>query len=164
MPKRPNTAIIEKYLRKNDLHFQKDPHDKGLFRMGMVVRGLAFDLIIHDSSSQEAVLFLFPHIAFVPKQRRKDFAGLLSEVNYGLLLGSYEMDPADGEVRLKLGIPTDRTAVTEQQIDRCVGFLVGLLNKSFPQIASFVAGTEGRGKSRRGKSARRTKELEPAEL
>jgi hypothetical protein len=40
----------------------------------------------------------------VPPERRQEVAALLAELNFRLLVGSFEMDPADGEIRLRISV------------------------------------------------------------
>jgi hypothetical protein len=162
MAKSTNATRVETYLSKNDWRFQKEKGNTGTLRMGFVLQGFAFDLIIQDAAKQEVLLFLTPHIAFVPKHRKRDFAELLAELNYGLILGTYEMDPEDGELRLKIGVPTDQNAITEGQIEHCMRVLLSILSNSFPRIAAFLASESTKRKHKPSKEAshpklRRTK-------
>ena len=149
MPKRTTASRIEAFLRKDNWRFRKDPDDRGLFRMGFTVLSRPFELMIHDAARQKALLFLVTPIVFISESQRRDFAELLSKLNYGLLLGAYEMDPADGEVRLKLAVPTDKAAVTDQQIRHCIAALLNVLAHDYAEISDFVLREQRKKKSAR---------------
>lgn len=54
--------------------------------------------------------------AEVPPDQRPAIAEYLTRANYGLVLGNFEMDYQDGEVRFKTSIDVDGTLLTPQLI------------------------------------------------
>ena len=149
MPRRSVADQVEAHLRANDWHFHKHPKRRGLFETGFIAQGHPFDLIIHDLTEDEAVLFLVPHIVYVSTNRRKEFAHLLCKLNYMTLLGAYDMDPADGEVRFKVALPTDKAVITDEQISHCIGALITTLDETFSQISKPLFRKESKRKSAR---------------
>jgi hypothetical protein len=53
----------------------------------------------------------------VPEDKRLDMAEFISRANYGLMLGNFEMDFNDGELRFKSSIDAEGGELVKQMID-----------------------------------------------
>jgi hypothetical protein len=149
MPRKSVASRIEKHLRRNDWHFHKVPRTKGLFSTGFLVRGHPLDLLIHDLAAREVLLFLVPHIVYVERGRRTEFADILSKLNWDVLLGAFEMDHRDGEVRYKIALPTDDAVITDEQIGHCIEALWGTLEETYSEIIKSTFGRKAKRRSKR---------------
>lgn len=56
----------------------------------------------------------------VPEERRATVASFLCHVNFGLLVGAWEMDMDDGEVRFRTSLDVEYEAISQQAIARIV--------------------------------------------
>jgi hypothetical protein len=76
----------------------------------------------------------------VPQPRRQAIATLLARVNYGLVIGNFELDLDDGEVRFKASAP----APTADQLKALVATALGQADRWLPALRA-VAGGEDPG-------------------
>ena len=59
---------------------------------------------------------------------------LLLDWNYSMVLGAYERDARDGEIRLRIAIPYVNTNVTKEQVCHCIDIAIVTLEVHLPQI------------------------------
>lgn len=91
----------------------------------------------------ESGLFAFYSICptRAPEERRKDMCEYLTRANYNMVLGNFEMDMQDGEVRYKTSIDVTDSELTPQLVRRLVYTNLLNMDKYLPGIET-VAGTD----------------------
>ncbi len=108
-----------------------------VLRMGF--RGDDAEWRCYAQANEQREIFLFYSVAQlkVPDGRRVAVAEFLTRANYGMLIGNFEMDVNDGEVRFKtsvdvegttLGLPLARRIVyaNVMTMDRYLGGIMGV--------------------------------------
>ena len=77
----------------------------------------------------------------VPEARRRDVMEFLTRANYGLLLGNFELDADDGEVRFKCSADLEDGELTHAQFENLL--LVGLtvMDRYFPGLQRVIQGS-----------------------
>lgn len=65
--------------------------------------------VIEDG--RQVICYSFPELD-VPADRREDIAILLTRINFGLVLGCFELDLDDGEVRYRTALDLEDTVAT----------------------------------------------------
>lgn len=76
--------------------------------------------------------------ARVPVERRPAVAELLTRINYGLILGNFELDLDDGEVRFKASIAGEAPA--RQQLIPLVATVHAQVDRWLPALAAVANG------------------------
>jgi hypothetical protein len=76
----------------------------------------------------------------VPRDKREAVAEFLHRVNFGLIIGSFEIDMDDGEVRYKTSIDVEDDRLTYALIKRLVYPNVLMMDKYYPGIMAVVYG------------------------
>lgn len=79
----------------------------------------------------------------IPEIQRPNMAELLTRINYGLILGNFEMDYADGEVRFKTSVDVENSDLTTELIKPVVFANLGTLDRYWPALAAIAAGGVG---------------------
>ncbi len=74
----------------------------------------------------------------IPDRNRLEVAEYLHRANFGLLLGSFEMDYDEGEVRFRTALVTQNEDVGESVLDRYIQMPSTMLDKYAPGIYSIV--------------------------
>lgn len=62
----------------------------------------------------------------------------LLEQNYGMLLGTLERDPGDGEVRLRVAVPYRDTSITSEQVHWCLDVGIASLAAAVMKIEEIL--------------------------
>jgi hypothetical protein len=131
--------------------------DMPILRMGM--NGKNGKWVSYAQAREEMDQFAFYSIAPVntPEDRRAAMAEFLARINYGLVIGNFEMDYRDGEVRYKTSIDVEGDRLTPalvrnlvflnlQMMDRCLPGLMGVSYGGLtPEQAALQIGGETSG-------------------
>jgi hypothetical protein len=74
----------------------------------------------------------------VPDDKRLAMAEFITRANYGLLVGNFEMDFSDGEVRYKTGFDVEKTELTNDLIRPAVYANVASMDKYLPGLIRVI--------------------------
>jgi len=89
--------------------------------------------------AQDQFVFYSVYPELVPAAQRAATAELLTRANYGLVMGNFELDYADGEVRFKTSLDVEGSALTLPLIQACVYANVVLMDQYLPGIVALLA-------------------------
>jgi hypothetical protein len=78
----------------------------------------------------------------VPEDRRLTMAEFLTRANYGLIVGNFEMDFGDGEIRYKTSLDIEGGTLTSSLIKRIVYPNVLMMDKYLPGIKAVMKGEQ----------------------
>ena len=76
----------------------------------------------------------------VPETHRSGVSEYITRANYGMILGNFEMDFADGEVRYKTSIDVENDQLSPALIHRVVVPNVMMMDRYLPGVLSVVYG------------------------
>lgn len=90
---------------------------------------------------QEQFVFysIYPNIA--PEDKRLAMSEFLTRANYGLIIGNFEMDFKDGEIRYKTSIDVEGDLLTTDLIKQLVYANVMMMDHYLPGIQAVMDGT-----------------------
>ena len=91
-----------------------------------------------DEQGQFICYSVYPQM--VPEQQRPAMAELLTRLNYGLILGNFEMDYADGEIRYKTSVDVEAGELTPELIKPVVYANLGTMDHYWPALAAVAEG------------------------
>lgn len=74
----------------------------------------------------------------VPTEKRPAAAELLARINYGLPLGTFEMDFSDGEMCYRTGIDVTGGDLAPEMVASLIAVTVGTVDRYYPAIMSFL--------------------------
>ncbi len=89
-----------------------------------------------EEQEQFAFYSICPILA--PESKRVDMAEFITRANYGLIVGNYEMDFDDGEIRYKTSIDIDGDELTSDIIKRLVYANVTMMDEYLPGIIAVI--------------------------
>ena len=94
----------------------------------------------HARAREEEEQFTFYSVCTgkCPVEKRPMMAEFLSRANWGLVVGNFELDVRDGEVRYKTSIDVEDCEITPTLIKRCVYPNVLTMDKYLPGIMSII--------------------------
>jgi hypothetical protein len=114
--------------------------DKPILRMAF--RGEDGHWSCYAQADEEREIFVFYSVApvTVPEDRRTPMAEFITRANYGMLLGNFEMDYSDGEVRYKTSIDVEGTPLSVELAKRVVYANVLTLNRYLKGVLAVAFG------------------------
>jgi len=89
---------------------------------------------------QEQFVFYSICPANAPENKRLAVAEFLTRANSGMIIGNFELDFADGEIRFKTSIDVDGDTLTSALIKRLVYANVTMMDEYLPGIMSVIYG------------------------
>ena len=89
---------------------------------------------------QEQFMFYSVCSSNVPKEKRLAMAEFLTRANYGLIIGNFEMDFSDGEVRYKTSIDVEDDRLSVALIKNLVYANVLTMDRYLPGVMSIIYG------------------------
>ncbi len=94
--------------------------------------------IAHCRESEDRFIFYSIGIAATPEDRRPAVAEYITRANFGLLIGNFEMDYDDGEVRFKTSIDVEGDRLSTVILDHLVRINVQMMEKYLPGLITVI--------------------------
>jgi hypothetical protein len=98
-------------------------------------------LYAHAVEERQLVLFYSICPLLVPPEKRAEMATFLTRANYGLALGNFELDFADGEIRYKTSLSVQGGDVSPTLVRRLAQVNGLAMERYLPSIAAVLTGT-----------------------
>ena len=76
----------------------------------------------------------------VPKSKRRGLGEFIARANYGMIIGNFELDFAEGEVAYKTSIDVEGSTLTFPQMKRLVDTNVAMMDQYLPGIKAVIQG------------------------
>ena len=96
--------------------------------------------IAHARETEDRFVFYSIGIVDTPEDRRAAAAEFITRANYGLLIGNFEMDLEDGEIRYKTSIDVEGDRLSTSLIRQLVNVNIDTMDKYIPGFAAVIAG------------------------
>jgi len=94
-------------------------------------------LVVTDEAEGVCIVYsIFP--VPVAEERRADMAVFLNAENYDLALGSFELDPADGELRFRTSLDVEGDRLSEVLFARLFGTNAGMMTRYYAELAEMA--------------------------
>ncbi len=132
---------IRKALERNDIKFQilRDSPFQIIYKMGVNLKHGRVDTFVDIRPELNRVLIYTMIPAIVPENKRMQIAEFITRANYGLMLGNFELDMNDGEVRFKNNFVYD-DLTSESDVEFLTNLFIsfGIVDKYLPGIMSVI--------------------------
>ncbi len=135
-------AIFDLMLQffKNDSWNFQQIEGRPILTMGFKGDNGRWDCFAQAREEQKQFVFYSVLDARVPAEKRAAVAEFICRANYGLILGNFEMDFSDGEVRYKTSIDVKESEdkLTLGLLKRLVYVNVVMMDKYFPGFMGVI--------------------------
>lgn len=98
-------------------------------------------LYAHAIEERQLILFYSICPLVVPPEKRTEMASFLARANYGLAVGNFELDLADGEIRYKTSLTVEAGDVSPTLVRRLARVNALAMERYLPSIAAVITGT-----------------------
>lgn len=114
--------------------------EKSAIRSGVKGDAASYRLYFrsHEDNEQLTVYTVAPN--FVPEAQRPAIAEFLTRANYGLIIGNFEFDLSDGEVRFKISVDVEGGELVTTMVKNMVGTSINMMDKYYPGVMAIVYG------------------------
>jgi hypothetical protein len=131
---------VKKFFEQDGYEFRQLPSHQAI-EMGVAGDHGSFRLVCVVDPDRTILRFLTFVEGKVPDARRKDVTEYLTRANYGLLLGNFEFDLNDGEVRFKCSIDVEGGEITHTQYQNLLYVSVSMVDRYFPGLQRVIQGS-----------------------
>ena len=76
---------------------------------------------------------------FIPESKRLIVCELLARINYGIIIGNFEMDMDDGEIRYKTSIDYEGSELTDKNIDNIMSANLSMVDNYLFSILESIS-------------------------
>lgn len=133
-------AIVLAYLQRADWDVEQQP-DRRQLRAAVEGPSGRFDCFVrvHDAEQQIAIYSICPRHA--PPGTRAATGEFLHRLNFGMILGNFELDHDDGEIRCKASLDVEGEPLSDAQIARLLDVSVLSMSRYLPLLEAVADGT-----------------------
>lgn len=133
-------ALLDKlvgFFESDDWNFSR-VEGRDMLRMGFGGDNGRWTLLAQarEEADQVVIYSLFPSNA--PENTRAEVSRFLHMANYGLMVGNFEFDWSDGEVRYKTSVMVSAEQLTDELIRHLVYPNVLTLDRYFPGVMGII--------------------------
>lgn len=121
----------------DDWDFQ-ELDDLPVLKMGFKGRNGQWTCFAQARQAQEQIVFYSVAPISVPEHKRHDIAEYITRANYGMIIGNFEMDYSDGEVRYKTSLDIEGATLTGSMIRQIVYSNVLIMDRYLPGFYSVM--------------------------
>jgi len=100
-----------------------------------------YRLVAIADSERNILRFLTFAEGHVPDSRRREVSEYLTRANYGLLLGNFELDLGDGELRFKCSVDLEGIEFSYPVYQNLLYVSVGMMDRYYPGLQRVIQGS-----------------------
>jgi len=128
---------VVELFRAKDWKFEVD-EENDLVRTGIQGENGDWQVMAAASEDDPAFLMLSFFPQKCPAQRRVSCAELLTRINFGMMVGCFEMDYDSGRIHLKTALPFAQGALDPELLNNVVMFNLACMDRFLPAIMSVI--------------------------
>jgi len=136
-------ALVKQYLDDGTRSYQiKAPREDGsqVISMNLTGKNASYLTLIDLKGNQDRMLVFIECPIKVPEPARPSIAELLMRINYTLALGNLELDFRDGEVRYRMSVDVEGSALSLRMIETNIMVSASTMDRCFPAILTCIYG------------------------
>ncbi|RTE03538.1 YbjN domain-containing protein [Paenibacillus whitsoniae] len=127
---------VESYMAQAELDF--DWLDGDIGRCMYSGANGSWAVLIRTDEAQQLCLVYSVYPVSVPEAQRAELAVYLNEENYDLVIGNFELDPSDGELRYRTSLDVEQAALTPALFQRLFTTNVEMMDYYFQLLAGRI--------------------------
>jgi len=127
------------FFKEDDWKFEQI-EGKTILKMGFSSDNGNWNCYAQAREEHDQFVFYSMLTTNVPPNKRLQVADFLTRANYGMVIGNFEMDMSDGEIRFKTAIDVAGAGLTTEQVKRHVYINVLTMDKYLPGVMKVAFG------------------------
>ena len=138
---------VAEYLDVNDWRY-KATRERGHFSMDCQIAEAVVRVVLNlsEDDNVQRILVLSAYPIFLAEHRRSAVLKIMNEINFTLVNGCFELDPADGQVRFRTSVEAD-TELTQTMMDRVLNGNLSSADRHFAALMATAFGVSEPGGS-----------------
>ncbi len=129
-------AVVD-YLNEDEWRYHVVRDDVALM---LAFRGESGSWQCYGTVDEDKQWFTFYSIlpSNVPEEKRTEVAEFITRANYGLVIGNFEMDWEDGEVRYKTSVDVEGGELTPKMVENVIRANWMMMDRYFPGLMAVL--------------------------
>jgi hypothetical protein len=132
-------GAVCKFFEQNGWKFDQLP-TREILRMGFQGEHGEWICFAQVREKQQQFVFYSRPAFQVPEEHRTAVSELFTRANYGMIVGNFELDFDDGEVRFKTSIDIEGGELLPEFIRNIVGTNITMMDRYLPAIQGVASG------------------------
>ena len=120
-------VLVETYLNSQNWKFGYNA-DRGLFTLNMSTKNFTGSRVVIQINDDSIIAYAIAPIN-VPEEKRQAACEFIARANYGMKVGTLEMDMNDGEIRNRTYIIAKDALPNLADVEKCVDFSFLVLDR-----------------------------------
>ena len=120
-------VLVETYLNSQNWKFGYNA-DRGLFTLNMSTKNFTGSRVVVQINDDSIIAYAIAPIN-VPEEKRQAACEFIARANYGLKVGTLEMDMNDGDIRNRTYIIAKDALPNLADVEKCVDFSFLVLDR-----------------------------------
>jgi hypothetical protein len=129
--------IVTAYLKQDDWPFET-LDDSTVVRVHFQGDSAQFTCFAQTREDVDQFVFYSVSPVNVPEHKRPEIAEFITRANYDMVIGNFEMDYGDGEVRFKTSIDVEGTELTPELLKPLLYANVLMMDQYLPGVMSVI--------------------------
>ncbi len=137
---KPNYSLLQvarQFFEEDDWKFEQ-MEDKPIIRLGFKGKNASWWCYMKSHEEDRRLCFYSVLDNNVPEHKRPEVAEFLTRANYGLIIGNFEMDFRDGEIRYKTSVDVKGAQLTTSMVKALVYTNLLMVDRYYPGIMKVV--------------------------
>jgi hypothetical protein len=123
----------ERFLREDDWPISP-VEAKSVLKTGFEGKNGQFTCYAQERSEQEQFVFYSVFPVRTPPDRVSEVAEFITRANYGMIIGNFELDYSDGEIRYKTSVDVEDSDLPDPLVRHMIYANVLTMDKYFPGL------------------------------
>ncbi|MEQ9237054.1 YbjN domain-containing protein [Coleofasciculus sp. E2-BRE-01] len=132
-------AEMVNFFKQDDWSFYQIK-GQPVLQMGFQGKNGQFTCYARARENEQQFVFYSICPVTVPKSKRRALGEFIARANYGMIIGNFELDFAEGEVAYKTSIDVEGSTLTFPQMKRLVDTNVTMMDQYLPGIKAVIQG------------------------
>lgn len=123
--------IVGHFLEEDDWPVSQ-VEGRSVYKTGFEGKNGQFTCYAQERTEQQQFVFYSIFPVRTPENKLPEVAEFVTRANYGMIIGNFELDYADGEIRYKTSVDIEDVELTEPLVRHMVYANVLTMDKYFP--------------------------------
>ncbi len=125
--------MVEQFLQEDDWPVSQ-VEGRTVIKTGFEGKNGQFTCFAQERTEQEQFVFYSVFPVRTPENKLDEVAEFITRANYGMIIGNFELDYGDGEIRYKTSVDVEDIEISEPLVRHLVYANVLTMDKYFPGL------------------------------
>jgi hypothetical protein len=130
---------VERFLKADDWPYNL-LEGRSIYKTGFEGKNGQFTCYAQERDEQQQFVFYSVFPVRAPENQLADVAEFINRANYGMIIGNFEMDYSDGEIRYKTSVDIEDVDLSEPLLRHMIYANVLTMDKYFPGLMRVLYG------------------------